>query len=684
MYPVKSPKKLIEVALPLDLINEAAVYEKLVKIAKPTSLHLWWARRPLAAARAVIFAQMVNDPGGERGYFAGMTKAQAAAKREDLFRILEDLVRWENTNKEEVLSRARAAILDSWRETCRLNRTHPLAETLFNPERLPAFHDPFAGGGALPLEAQRLGLESHASDLNPVSVTINKAMIEIPPRFAGRTPVGPVLVNDKQPKLHEDWRGARGLAEDIRRYGAWIRAEAAKRVGHLYPSVEITSDMAKDPANPRPDLLPYVGQKLKVIAWLWARTVKSPNPAFGQSDVPLVSTFVLSSKDGKQAYVRPVLHGDRYRFTVRVGLPDEGAENGTKATGRGANFRCLLSDTPISGGYIKGEGQEGRLGARLMAIVAEGVRGRIYLAPTQEHEAIAQQALPTWRPTGDVPSRLTGGTCVPYGLTRWADLFTDRQLVALTAFSDLVLEAVEQVRADAVRAGWSDGRSATVDAQPGALDYANAIATYLAFALSRTTDWSNSLSRWESKAQVPQQLFGRHAIPMVWDFSETNILCSSTGSYAASIENLAKSFDKSSSGHVSCGFAVQADAMKQRTSTNKVVSTDPPYYDNIGYADLSDFFYVWLRRTLKPIYPDLFATLAVPKDEELVAMAYRHGGQVEAESFFLDGMTRAMHALAEQAHPAFPVTITTHSSSLRRKGIWVLIAPVGRLSWRQC
>lgn len=275
-----------------------------------------------------------------------------------------------------------------------------------------------------------------------------------------------------------------------------------------------------------------------VIAWLWARTVKSPNPAFGQTAVPLISTFVLSSKEGKQAFVRPLVEGDRYRFTVRVGIPDEGADNGTKAKGRGANFSCLLSETPIDGDYIKTEGQGGCLGTRLMAIVAEGVRGRIYLSPTPEHEAIALQAEPTWRPSGDVPARLTGGTCVPYGLTQWGDLFTARQLVALTTFSDLVLEAVERVRADAVSAGWPDVHCATDDEEHGALNYAQAIATYLAFALSRTTDWSNSLSRWESKAQVPQQLFGRHAIPMVWDFSESNVLCDSTGSYAASVENL--------------------------------------------------------------------------------------------------------------------------------------------------
>ncbi|WP_042427112.1 DUF1156 domain-containing protein [Comamonas granuli] len=652
---IKTPKKLIEVALPLDAINAAATYEKLVKVGKPQSIHLWWARRPLAAARAVIFAQMVNDPGYQQGggFRYGVNKEKAQAERERLFKIIEDLVQWGNTNNEEVLERARAEIRRSWREVCELNRAHPQAAELLNPDKLPAFHDPFAGGGALPLEAQRLGLESYASDLNPVAVTINKAMIEIPPRFAGRAPVGPRVPGDKQGKLSEDWSGAKGLAEDVRRYGAWMRAEAEKRIGHLYPQVEITAEIVKE----RPDLKPLLGQKLTVIAWLWARTVKSPNPAFSHVDVPLASTFILSSKAGKESWVQPVVEGDRYRFTVKVGAPPEKAKEGTKAAGRGANFRCVLSDAPIGGDYIKAEGQAGRMGARLMAIVAEGARGRVYLAPTAEHEAIARQARPEWKPSGKVPARLTGGTCVPYGLTEWGDLFTPRQLVALTTFSDLVVEAIAKVKTDALAAGLPDEGRGLDEGGTGATAYAEAVGTYLAFAISRGTDWGNSLSRWESKAQVPQQLFGRHAIPMVWDYSEVNPLCTSTGSVDASIENIFKSFGKSSAGKVNVGFAFQADAQTQTISSSKLVSTDPPYYDNIGYADLSDFFYVWLRRSLRTIYPDLFATLAVPKAEELVATPYRHGGKEQAETFFLDGMTEALRNLAQQAHPAFPVTI---------------------------
>jgi putative DNA methylase len=652
MATIKAPKKLIEVALPLDAINVAAAREKSIRHGHPSTLHLWWARRPLAAARAVLFAQMVNDPGYQQGggFRYGVNKEKAALERERLFKIIEDLVQWENTNNEEVLERARAEIRRSWRETCELNKNHPQVSELFNPEKLPGFHDPFAGGGAIPLEAQRLGLESYASDLNPVAVTINKAMIEIPPRFSGQAPVGPLPAGEKQTRLHDDWGGGRGLAEDVRRYGAWIRAEAERRVGHLYPQILVTAEMVAE----RPDLKPLVGQSLTVIAWLWARTVKSPNPAFSRVDVPLVSSFVLSSREGRQAYVRPVVEGESYHFTVRIGMPDQAAESGTKAEGRGANFRCLLSDTPISGDYIKAEGQAGRMGARLMAIVAEGARGRVYLPPTGGHESVAKSAAPAWRPVGDVPARLTGGTCVPYGLKEWGDLFTPRQLVALTTLSDLVQHAVERCRQDALAGGVIDDGVGLSAGGNGATAYAEAVGVYLALAVDKTSDYNSSLVAWSPTRDQAKTTFGRQALPMIWDYAEINTFAGAAGDIAISIEGICRSVSAASSRP---GIAEQADAQTQAISHCKIISTDPPYYDNIGYADLSDFFYVWLRKSLKPIFPNLYATLAVPKAQELVATPYRHGGGERAEAFFLSGMTQAMHNLAEHAHQAYPVTI---------------------------
>jgi len=658
MYPIKTPKKLIEVALPLDAINAAAAREKSIRHGHPSTLHLWWARRPLAAARAVIFAQMVNDPGFERHLGRGVNKEKAVAERERLFKIIEDLIKWESTNNEEVLERARVEIRKSWRETCELNKAHPQAAELFNPEKLPGFHDPFAGGGALPLEAQRLGLESYASDLNPVAVTINKAMIEIPPKFAGRAPVGPEVNADKGSKKRatldafEDWSGAKGLAEDVRRYGAWMREEAQKRIGHLYPQIEITAEMVSE----RSDLKPYLGEKLTVIAWLWARTVKSPSPAFSHAEVPLASTFILSSKVGKESYVEPVVDGDRYRFTVKAGTPPASAKAGTTAGKRSA-FICLLSGAPVDYGYIRAEGQAGRMGQRLMAVVAEGNRGRVYLSPTQEQIDVACSALPEWAPEMDLPNNPRDFKTPNYGLGKFSDLFTSRQLVTLTTFSDLVHEAVERIRKDALALGMADDGLELDQGGTGALAYAQAVGVYLAFAIGRTADRGSTICSWDSspKMEALRNTFGRQAIPMAWDFAEGNPFSDSSGNWTFNIEWGVKAvqlFPAIQSGNVS-----QQDAQTQKISQNKLISTDPPYYDNIGYADLSDFFYVWLRRSLRPIFPSLYATLAVPKAEELVATPYRHGSKDKAESFFLHGMTAAMHNLAELAHPAFPVTI---------------------------
>jgi putative DNA methylase len=647
----KLSKKLIEVALPLDAINKAAAREKSIRHGHPSTLHLWWARRPLAAARAVIFAQMVDDPSAHPDLFP--TEKKQEKERQRLFRIIEDLVLWENTTNEAVLQAARDEIWQSWRRACAENADHPRAKELFDRKKLPAFHDPFAGGGALPLEAQRLGLESYASDLNPVAVLINKAMIEIPPKFAGKPPVNAEARKEKS-LIARDWKGAQGLAEDVRYYGQWMRDEAEKRIGHLYAKGEVTAEMARS----RPDLKPYVGKKLTVIAWLWARTVKSPNPAFAQVDVPLVSTFMLATKAGKEAYVEPVIEHGGYRFTVKAGKPKdvEGAKLGTTA-GKRAAFRCLMSGVPVTYDHIRSEGQAGRMGVRLMAIVAEGDRGRVYLAPTPEHELAAFKAKPQWKPEVALPVNPRDFKTPNYGMMTFAALFTHRQLVALTTFSDLVQEARARVQGDALAAGLTNEAKALRDGGSGASAYADAVAVYLACGISRSADFWSSLCVWanQPRNELVAHLFGRQAIPMAWDFGEVNPFSESGGNFSKNLSYVAMGIDYlagSASGH-----ALQLDAATNSASSGKLVSTDPPYYDNIGYADLSDYFYVWLRRSLKPVFPELFATLAVPKAEELVATPYRHGGKEKAEAFFLGGMTQAMHRLASQAHPGFPVTI---------------------------
>ncbi|HBY92921.1 MAG TPA: hypothetical protein DEP84_02990, partial [Chloroflexi bacterium] len=670
--------------------------EKSIRHGHPSTLHLWWARRPLAAARAVIFAQMVDDPSEHTDVLlSDPAKKRAATRelhkrleawnrrkaayeaargegngnvpdpgpeptlegcvadleRERLFRIIEELVKWENTTNEQVLQQARDEIWQSWRYTCAENADHPRARELFDRHKLPAFHDPFAGGGALPLEAQRLGLEAYASDLNPVAVLINKAMIEIPPKFANRPPVNPEA-RAEQRLIAQTWKGAQGLAEDVRYYGKWMRDEAEKRIGHLYPKVEITAEMAEE----RPDLKPYVGQKLTVIAWLWARTVKSPNPAFADVEVPLASTFMLSTKPGKEAYVEPVIEDGGYRFTVKVGKPKsaEAAKNGTSA-GKRAAFKCVMSGVPISYDFIRSEGHAGRIGTRLMAIVADGERGRIYLDPIQEHESTARTAQPEWQPDCEMPKKHRNFQPPVYGMNNLGDIFTSRQLVALTTFSNLVREVRERVMRDAINTGVTDDGKLLAAGGTGVGAYGDAIGVYLAFSLSKLLDRCCTLVTWFPERDSTYHVFGRQALPMTWDFAETNVLDVGTGSFLNAVVWEAEVVEALNAALPA--YALQVAAQDQSVSAGKVVSTDPPYYDNINYADLSDFFYVWLRRAVRPIFPDLFATLAVPKTEELVATPYRHENRQKAEAYFLDGMTAAMRCLAKQTHPAFPVTI---------------------------
>lgn len=601
-------KKLIETSLPLEAINAQASREKSIRHGHPSTMHLYWARRPLAAARAVLFAQLVDDPASRPEEFP--TVELQDTERARLHALMEKLVIWENSNDEALLEAARSEIRKS------------------NNGKLPAVLDPFAGGGAIPLEAQRLGLEAHASDLNPLAVLLNKSLIEIPPKFSGKKPVFPSSEGEQL-----GWKRAEGLAADVRSYGQWMRDEAQQRIGDLYPQVTVPG-----------------GTKHTVIAWIWARTVKSPNPA-NPIEVPLVRSWWLSKKKGKEAWVKASVVNGEVQYEVRHDANGpKGEEDGT--VGRKGAY-AIGDGTPMSLNYIRSEGRAGRMGAHLIAVVAEGERSRLYVSPSQIHIENSLVDRPDYVPEGNLPENPRDFKTPNYGLTTWADLFTNRQLVALTSLSDLVGEARERVLEDALASGMESGERLE-NGGAGAEAYADAVATYLALGVSRTADRCSSLCSWDSSRESVRNVFGRQAIPMVWDYAEPNIFSDSTGNYAGQIDWIAKALE-----HVpaaSLGLASQVSATT-RDYKDLVISTDPPYYDNIGYSDLSDFFYVWLRRSLASIHGKTVGTMLTPKAEELVANPYRHDGKAGAEKFFVEGFNSVFKRIRETANTDVPLTV---------------------------
>jgi putative DNA methylase len=597
-------KKLIEVALPLDLINAAAVAEKSNPFLKghPRGMQQWWSRKPLAICRGILFASLVDDPGND------LPPDEAKRERARLFRILEQLVRWENTNNEAVLSAARDEIARS------------------TDGKPPPVLDPFCGGGSIPLEAQRLGLEAHASDLNPVAVLITKALIEIPPKFAGRAPVNPAGFAKG---AGANWNGASGLADDVRHYGKWIRDEAEKRVGYLYPKLKLPQAQGGGDTN--------------VIAWIWARTVTCTNPACN-AELPLVTSFWLSNKKGKEAWVEPIIdHRTRVvRFEVRNGAPPPEKEalvrNGT-STGRGANFACLVCNTAPTEGEIKYAGMQGRIGRVLLGAVAEGARARTFVGPAAipgEQEVPDQDLSGLIAELDDDPRAIW---CKLYGLLTFADLFLPRQLAVLITLSDLVVE----VKKHLLDQGAGEG-------------YAEAVATYLAFAVDKATDYGNSLCTWNPTNSNVGHLFTKQGIGVAWTFAEANLLFGGL-SVAELAAGIATSLERCPANIQ--GYAKQVDStVAVNGVAYPLISTDPPYYDNIGYSGLADFFYVWLRRSIGRMYPELFSTLLTPKAQELVATPYRfNGDRRRAAEFFEEGLGKALESMRMAQNPDYPLTI---------------------------
>ncbi|MGH3766055.1 MAG: DUF1156 domain-containing protein [Pseudonocardiaceae bacterium] len=596
-------RKLIEVALPLEAINRESAREKSIRHGHPSTLHLWWARRPLAACRAVLFAQLVDDPSARPDLYP--TEAEQNTRRAELFELIERLVVWENTTDQALLADAHREIL---------------ASTGGNP---PAILDPFAGGGSIPLEAQRLGLEAHASDLNPVAVLINKALIEIPPKWAGRPPVFPGAA-----ATAHSWPGTTGLAEDVRRYGQWMRDEAERRIGHLYPKAKL------------PD-----GTKANVIAWIWARSVTCPNPACG-IEMPLVRSWWLGKKKGKEAYVVPRVVGGRVEFEIGHDLtraPTTADDDGT-VTRTGAI--CVACRTAVPLPYVRAEGKAGRIGARLMAVAAAGNRRRHYLAPTAEHESAANVPIPDGVPDTELPEAALGFRVQGYGMVHHVDLFTPRQLTALTTFSDLVTEARNEALIDAASKLRPDAATA----------YGTALSVYLAFIVSNVADDLSSIVTWRSShgTGATRSTFARQALPMTWDFAEANPFAGAAGDLSSATEAVLGALARVSP--TPAAHAQQLDARLSQ-SAGVCVSTDPPYYDNVAYGDLSDFFYIWLRRSLVAVLPSILGTVLTPKTDELVADPFRRGGVKFADEYFERSFIDVFAHIRRDTLPNYPITV---------------------------
>ncbi|WP_270528575.1 DUF1156 domain-containing protein [Mitsuokella jalaludinii] len=610
---MKKIKKLIEVAMPLEVINAASVREKSIRHGHPSTLHLWWSRKPLAAARAVIFASLVDAPSSHPELFP--TPEDQERERQRLFDIIERLVKWENSNNPEVLSEAKAEI-KKW-----------------VGDDVPALLDPFAGGGTIPLEAQRLGLKAYAGDLNPVAVMINKAMIEIPPRFASLPPVNP---KDRTAMLGgaDGYQGAHGLAADVRYYGEWMRDEAFRRIGHLYPKVKA----------------PETGEELTVIAWIWARTVKCPNPACG-CEMPLVNSFWLSKKKGHEAWIEPCFEGKQVSFVVHHN--DMPKLDGT-VDRKGAV--CAHCGEPVRFSYIREEGKKGKMKEQLMAVVAEGKNQRRYLAVDDFQRKAAAVAPVEGFSNAYLPDNPRDFKTPNYGMKHFSDLFTNRQLMALTTFSTLIPKMQQIAKEDAIQAGLPDDDVRLEAGGRGATAYGEAIGVYLAFVVDKMTDYNSSICSWNVARDNIRNVFGRQAIPMIWNYAESNPFCSSSGSYKnmlAWVEKCVENLPATGSGTVQ-----QTDAQSDNGLRHIMVSTDPPYYDNISYAEVSDYFYIWLRQSLRMTYPKLFQTMLVPRGDELVATSYRfRESKAKAKDFFVDGMKKTCQQIYQYTRDDIPVTI---------------------------
>lgn len=571
---------LIEVALPLERVSRAAVREH-QRAGSP--LHLWWSRKPAAACRAVLLASLLPDPGDAAGRA----------------RLL-DLV---------------AAVAEAGPGAPALAEARALLRAGDPP---PVVLDPFCGTGAIPAEAQRLGLAAVAADLNPVAVLAARALLQVPDRFAGRPACHPGAAAAGGGRLE-------GLVADVRAYAADVGAAAHAAIGEAYPP-----DAAGRP----------------VVAWIWARTAPCPNPACGLP-MPLLHAFTLAAPPARPAWLLPGAGDGPWR----VGGPGDPSPPPGTVTRTAA--RCLHCGTLHPLRAIRERARDGGLGQRLVCLVVRTGRGKAYAEADAVQAQRAAQVRAPGGPDTDLPEAALGFGTANYGLRRHRDLWTPRQLLALGTFSEQVRAIRARASADARRAGWPDGEPLRAGGR-GALAYGEAVSLYLALALDRAAARWCTFARWHRTRENVEHPFATPGLPMPWDFAEANPFAETAGGWGAAVEAVARALAAAPAAEADVPPAecVQADAASPAPGRGgMLVCTDPPYFDKVPFADTADLFYVWLRPTIGDVYPDLFRTVLTPKAEELVADPHRFGGAEAARARFRERMTASFTTLRAAAGP---------------------------------
>ena len=608
-------KKLIEVAMPLNSINKACDYEKKPGIGPhPRGIHHWWARRPHTAARAFLFAQLIDDPISRPEDFK--TEEDQKQERKRLMSIIEKLSEWKSNNNDKFFFEIRSE----------------LKKSIGND--FPIILDPFSGGCTIPLEGKRMGLEVHGSDLSAVSTILGKSMIEINELFQNMPPLNP------NGNLKNHYRGFEGLAEDFKYYGFEVIKNCKQKLKSNYETENIKDNRYKNS---------------DIVAWIWTNTVASPDPSLNGLHVPLVKSFDLVTSRGNRVWIKPLVQGDRYSFRVLSELDGCKYEKIEGTIGRHGG-RCIVSGSAITLDYIRNEGKKGLLSQKLMAVCVKGKGRKNYFSPPLNYEK--NIFLNSKIEYINCPIEHWPGStnCVVYGRTKFQDLFSSRQLNSLIQFSLEIKKIEKQIFNEIKNKLELYTKEKKINLDLVSKEYLKLIMTFLAFTLSRALDFNNMHCRWSASNEKIMQLFARGAIPMCWDFGEANLFEDVVGGFPKIIDYQAKCIETLFVNNGK-GRIIQSDAREAVIPKNSILNTDPPYYDNIPYSNLADFFHVWLKKTIGHLYPDELSTLSSPKETELVANQFRFGGKELADKTFLDGMTFVINRYTNFCNKDYPLVI---------------------------